>query len=64
MFVRFEFVREGPIVGAIQVAPAALHPNIGFINTPGFIGWLEMTVQPLLEFRPVALNPSPDRSVG
>ena len=32
-------------------------------NTPGFIGWLEMTAQSLLEFRPVALNPSPDRSV-
>ena len=30
-------------------------------HTPGFIGWLEMTGQPLLEFRSLALNPSPLR---
>src|SRR5215469_17898349 len=49
--------------GRIEVTPTALHPNIGFIDTPGFVGRLEMTAQPLLEFRPVALNPSPDRGV-
>ena len=41
----------------------ALDPHIGFINTPGFVGWLEMPAQPLLEFRPVALHPAPDRRV-
>jgi hypothetical protein len=40
-----------------QITPTALHPNIGFIDTPGFVGRLEMTAQPLLEFRPIALNP-------
>ena len=35
----------------IQIAPAALDPHIGFINTPGFVGWLEMPAQPLLKFR-------------
>ena len=44
-------------------APATLDANVGLIDTPGFVGRLEMTAQPLLEFRPVALNPSPDRSV-
>ncbi len=47
----------------MQITPAALDPNIGFINTPGFVGWLEMPAQPLLEFWPVALHPSPDRGV-
>jgi hypothetical protein len=41
----------------------AAQRTIRFIDTPGFVGRLEMTAQPLLEFRPVALNPSPDRGV-
>ena len=51
------------IDGPIEVTPTALHPNVGFIDTPGFVGRLEMTAHPLLELRPVALNPSPHRGV-
>src|SRR5215469_12343457 len=41
----------------------AAQRTVGFIDTPGFVGRLEMTAQPLFEFRSVALNPSPDRGV-
>src|SRR6202158_3990873 len=51
------------IDGPIQVTPTALYSNIGFIDTPGFVGRLEMTAQPLFQFRTVTLNPTPDRRV-
>ncbi len=41
----------------------ALHSNIGFIDTPGIVGRLEMTPQPLFQFRTVTLNPTPDSRV-
>ena len=34
--------------------------NAGLIDTPGLIGWLEMTAQPRLQFGTVALDPAPD----
>ena len=34
--------------------------NVGLIDAPGPVGWLEMTAQPLLQFRTVALDPAPD----
>ena len=34
--------------------------NVGLIDTPGLIGWLEMTAQPRLQFGTVALDPAPD----
>src|SRR5450759_4641257 len=37
--------------------------NIRLIDTPGFVGRLEMTAQPLLQFGTVTLNPTPDRRV-
>ena len=40
-----------------------MHANIGLIDTPGFVGWLEMTAQPLFQFGTVALDPAPDRRV-
>ena len=43
---------------SLSDVPGTIH-----INTPGFVGGLEMPAQPLLEFRPVALHPSPDRRV-
>src|ERR1035437_1608054 len=47
----------GGIDGPIEVTPTALHSNIRLIDTPGFVGRLEMTAQPLLPFGTVTLNP-------
>ena len=37
-----------------------INTNVGLIDTPGLIGWLEMTAQPRLQFRTVVLDPAPD----
>ena len=37
----------GGIDGLVEIAPAALDTNAGLIDTPGLVGWLEMTAQPL-----------------
>ena len=50
----------GGIDGSVEVAPTTLDTNVGLIDAPGFIGWLEMTAQPRLEFRTIALDPAPD----
>ena len=50
----------GGIDGSVEVAPPALDTNVGFIDTPGLVGWFEMTAQPLLQFGTVALDPAPD----
>ena len=50
----------GGIDGSVEVAPTALDTNVGLIDTPGSVGWLEMTAQPRLQFGTVALNPAPD----
>src|SRR5262250_498842 len=46
---------------SIEVKPTALDPNIGLIHPPGFVRRLQMWSSPLLEFRGIVLNPSPDR---
>src|SRR5690348_14324126 len=33
----------GGIDGPIKVTPTTLHSNIGFVYTPGFVRWLEVT---------------------
>src|SRR5665811_1564686 len=53
----------GGIDGAVEVTPTALDSNIRLINTPGFVGRLEMPAQPLFQFGTVTLNPTPDRRV-
>ena len=50
----------GGIDGSVEVAPTALDTNVGLIDAPGPVGWLEMTAQPLLQFGTVALDPAPD----
>ena len=50
----------GGIDGSVEVAPTALDTNVGLIDAPGPVGWLEMTAQPLLQFRTIALDPAPD----
>ena len=53
----------GGIEGSVEVAPAPLDTNVGLIDTPGRVGWLEMTAQPILQFGTVALDPAPDGCV-
>ena len=53
----------GGIDGSGEVAPPALDTNAGLIDTPGLLGWLEMTAPPLLSFETVALDPAPDGRV-
>ena len=43
------------VFGQYEVAPTALDTNVGLIDTPGLIGWLEMMAQPFLQFGTVAL---------
>src|SRR5271170_632653 len=47
----------------IEITPTALHSNVRLIDTPGFVGRLEMTAQPLFQRGAVTLNPTPDRRV-
>ena len=49
----------GGIDGSVEGAPTTLDTNAGLIDTPGLVGWLEMTAQPLLQFGTVALDPAP-----
>ena len=51
----------GRINRSIQVAPAPLDSNVGFVDPPGFVGGLEMPSHPLLDFGTIALYPTPDR---
>ena len=51
------------IDGSVEVAPTAPDTHVGLIDTPGPIGGLEMTAQPLLQFGTVVLNPAPDGRV-
>src|SRR5947199_2904648 len=44
---------------SIQVAPAALHPNVGLVDTPRPVGRFEMTSYALVEFRAIPLHPAP-----
>src|SRR5947209_4975310 len=44
---------------SIQVAPAALHPNVGLVDTPRPGGRFEMTSYALVEFRAIPLHPAP-----
>jgi hypothetical protein len=51
------------IDGPIEVTPSALYSNIRLVDTLGFVVRLEMTAQPLFQFRAVMLDPTPDRRV-
>jgi hypothetical protein len=56
-------VAPAGIDGPIEVTPPALDANIGLINPPGFVGWLELPGQPLFQLETVTLHPPPDRRV-
>ena len=51
------------IEGAGKGAPTAPDTNVGLIDTPGPLGGLEMTAQPLLQLGTVVLDPAPDGRV-
>ena len=51
------------IEGAGEGAPTAPDTNVGLIDTPGPLGGLEMTAQPLLQLGTVVLDPAPDGRV-
>jgi hypothetical protein len=51
------------IDGLLEVTPTALPSNVSLIDTPGFVSRLELTAQPLFQFRALTLNPTPDRRV-
>src|SRR6202166_803767 len=53
----------GGIDGPIEVTPTALDSNICLIDTPGFVGRLELPAQSLFQFGTVTLHPTPDRRV-
>ena len=52
------------IEGAGEGAPTAPDTNVGLIDTPGPLGGLEMTAQPLLQLGTGVLDPAPDGRVG
>src|SRR5207253_2386613 len=53
--------RSRRVDSSIEVKPTAFYPNVGLIHAPGFVGRLQMRSSPLLEFRCIVLNPTPDR---
>ena len=57
MFLR---QRSGRIHRPIQVPVSAFHLNIGFVDSVGFVGRLEVRAAALIEFRPKDLDPAPD----
>src|SRR5664280_3337240 len=51
------------IDGPVQIAPATLHTDVGFVHSPRLVCRLEMLSQSLLQLRAVILHPAPDRGV-
>jgi len=55
----------GRVDGPIQIGPLALHPNVSLIDPPGAISRLQFATTTRVQFRRIALDPSPDgRVVG
>ena len=48
---------------AIQVHPAAFHPNIGLIDSPRPVGHTQIGPEPSLQFRCIGLDPAKDGGV-
>src|ERR1019366_1972849 len=51
------------IDGRGRVAPATVHADVGFVDSPRLVCRLEMPSQSLLQLRAVILHPAPDRCV-
>ena len=48
----------GGIDGPIEVTPTPFTQNVGLIDSPGFVGQLEITAQPLFQFGAITLHRS------
>ncbi len=55
--------RSRRICRSIEVEPATLDPHVRLIDTPGFVGGLQVRSGSFLQFRRTPLYPSPDRRV-
>src|SRR6202522_814596 len=47
----------------IEIRPASLHPDVGFVHPPGAIAHSQMRADSLFKLRCVGLDPSEDRRV-
>src|ERR1700722_19926804 len=47
----------------IEIRPASLHPNVGFVHPPGAVAHSQMRAGSLFKLRCVGLDPSEDRRV-
>src|ERR1700722_17408023 len=47
----------------IEIRPASLHPNVGFVHPPGAVAHSQMRADSLFKLRSVGLDPSEDRRV-
>src|SRR6478609_8360344 len=47
----------------IEIRPASLHPNVGFVHPPGVVAHSQMRAGSLFKLRCVGLDPSEDRRV-
>jgi len=47
----------------IEIRPASLHPNVGFVHPPGAVAHSQMRADSLFKLRCVGLDPSEDRRV-
>src|SRR5580692_2405518 len=47
----------------IEIRPASLHPDVGFVHPPGAVAHSQMRADSLFKLRCVGVNPSEDRRV-
>ena len=47
----------------IEIRPASLHPDVGFVHPPGAVAHSQMWADSLFKLRCVGLDPSEDRRV-
>src|SRR4051812_30130143 len=52
----------GGIHSAVQVCPLALRPNVRLVHSPGTVGGLQFRTATLIQFRRIALDPTPARA--
>ena len=53
----------GRVDGPVQVGPLAFHPNVSLIHPPGSVGGFQFAAATFIQFRRIALDPSPDSGV-
>jgi len=53
----------GGIDSTIQVPPTPTLTNVGFVDSPGAVGWFQFSPAALVQFGGVTLHPAPNRGV-